>query len=507
MRPLLAALALIAALGLSAPAAFAQSDALPSTDPPPDVLTAPSTPSPEPTVVPSPSPTPSPSPASDDTLTAPASPTPAASPDVPASPAPPTPPPSPTPERQPSRRSTPTPTPTPAAPRFGTPRADGDYPIPNGHFYTQAAPGQNGNGYRVANEAGIPFLDAFKAEGGVEKLGYPLTRRYLWNGTIVQAFQHGVLRWLPTESRTEVKPTSEVGAPPSEAKRTELPLAFSGEAARHPWSGWWWPANDVVGGPRLFDPDGPLARYDRYVEALGRPDPNTMEWERAEIRFSGVGWAGHCNGWAAAALLEPEPSAPRTLNGVTFSVADQKGLLTSYHFADSAAWAVGSEEKDVTPADFHRQVTRWIGGERTGAIFTFRPVGEEVWSYPAYKFETEIGPDPLEADLWHVRTVVWMVDNEVPAGFVGARPWPNANGKVLEYTLLGDPHNPRGGTWSPKTDGQFGRPFMVWYPDPEHRNVGRQLASPDLEYALLRRITGRADLKPLFDPRIPAAAR
>jgi hypothetical protein len=393
-------------------------------------------------------------------------------------------------------------------PRFGIPRADGDYSIPNGHFFTQAAPGQNGNGYRVANEAGIPFWDAFRAHGGVDTLGYPLTRRFVWNGTIVQAFQKGVLRWLPAEARTELKAPISLGAPPADAKRAELPLAFGGDAARHPWSGWWWPANDLVYGPRLFDPDGPLARYDRYVEALGRPDPDTMEWERAEVRFSGIGWAGHCNGWAAAALLEPEPTVERILNGVTFSVADQKGLLTSYHFADAAAWAVGSEDVDVSPAELHRQMTRWIGGERMGAIFTFRPMGQEIWSYPAYKFETVIGPDPFEADLWHVRTVVWLVDNEVAAGYVGARPWPGPDGKVLEYTLTGiDPHNPKGGEWSPKTSGSFGRPFMIWYPDPAHRNVGRQLSSPALDYGLLRRIAHGVGLKPLFDPRIPAAAR
>jgi hypothetical protein len=398
--------------------------------------------------------------------------------------------------------------PTPAAPRFGVPRPDGDYPIPNGHFFTQAAPGQNGNGYRVANEAGLPFWDAFKAEGGLDTLGYPLTRRFIWNGTIVQAFQNGVLRWLPAESRTEVRPLAEIGTIPGDARRTELPLAFSGEAARRPWSGWWWPANDLVYGPRLFDPDGPLARFDRFVETLGRPDPDTMEWERAEIRFVGVGWAGHCNGWAAASLLEPEPTEQRELNGVTFTVADQKGLLTSYHFADAAAWAVGSEDQDASPADFHRQVTRWIGGERKGAVFTFRPSGLGIWSFPAYKFETEIGPDPLEADLWHVRTVVWLADNEVPAGFVGLRPWPGPAGKVIEYTLTGsDPHDPKGGEWSPRNAGGFGRPYMVWYPDPAHRNIDRQLSSPALEYSLLQRIIRGDSPKPLFDPRIPAAAR
>jgi hypothetical protein len=253
--------------------------------------------------------------------------------------------------------------PQPSGP-VGTPSPEGDYAIPNGHFYTQAAPGQQGAGYRVANEAGIPFWDAFQKEGGVSTLGYPLTRRFTSNGTVVQLFQFGALRWNATEKRAEVRQPKEVGEPPADAKRAEPPLAFGAQASRVPWSGWWWPANDLVGGPRLFDFDGPLARYDRFVEALGRPDPDTMEWERAEVRFSSLPWAGHCNGWAAAALLELEPTKPRTLNGITFSVADQKGLLTSYHFADAAAWAVGSETRDAPAAEFHRAVTRWIGIER-----------------------------------------------------------------------------------------------------------------------------------------------
>lgn len=390
----------------------------------------------------------------------------------------------------------------PAVP--GVPPENGDYDIPNGHFYTQAAPGQRGFGYRVANEAGIPFWDAFQEQGGLAKLGYPLTRRFIAQGSIVQLFQFGALRWNPAESRTDFREAKDIGTAPAEAKRTEPPLRLSGEAARQPWSGWWWPASDVVGGPRLFDPDGPLARYDRYVEALGRPSPNTVEWERTQLRFAGVAWAGHCNGWAAAALLEPEPTADRTVNGITFTVADQKGLLTSYHFADSAAWSVGSYEIDASPAEVHRSLLSWIGDQKNGLIFTFKPVGEEVWSYPAYRFETAIGPDPLEVDTWQVRTTIWLVDTDVPAGFVGSRPWPNPAGKTLEYTVKGDPYNPTDGEWAKSSEGRFGRPYMVWYPDPVHRNIDRQLSSPELEYKLLVQIVRGTDRKPLFNPRVPS---
>ncbi len=364
----------------------------------------------------------------------------------------------------------------------------GDIHIPNGHFYSQAAPGQHGAGYRVANEAGIPFWDEFQRHGGVAKLGYPLTRRFIWRDSVVQQFQHGALRWLAEEGRSEIVDAKRIGRPPQDATRAETPPYSSGDAERYPWSGWWWPANHQAGGPRLFDVGGPLAKFDQFSETLGRPNPRTREWEQAELVFAGLSWAGHCNGWAAAALLEPEPTETRVVNGISFSVADQKGMLSSYHFADAAQWALGSEDSDVAPADFHKALIAWIGGERKGMVFTFRLAGEEVWSYPAFKYETAVGPDPLVPGVWHARTTVWLVDNDVPSNFVGGQPWPSGEGKLFEYTLLGDPNNPEGGEWSPKNAGRFGRPNMIWYPDRTRRNVDRQLASPGLDYDVVMAI-------------------
>ena len=375
-----------------------------------------------------------------------------------------------------------------------------DYSIPNGHFYPQAAPGQKGAGYRVANEAGIPFYDAYLQFGGLDALGYPLTRRFIVQGSVVQLFQKGALRWIASEGRADILAPKDVGAPPATAKVAEAPARSGGDAEQYPWSGWWWPANDIAGGPRLFDPGGPLAKYDRFVESLGRGNPDTRGWERDQIMFPRLQWAGHCNGWAAAAVLEPEPQEGREINGIQFGVADLKGLLSSYHFADAAAWAIGGEDANASPADFHQTLVNWIGQQRKSAVVTFRLVGDEVWSYPAYKYETVMGPDPLEPDVWHVRTVVWLVDADVPANFVGARPWPSPEGKVFEYTLFGDPNKPTGGEWSASNQGRFGHPYMVWYPDPNRRNVDRQLTSPLLEYGLLRQILGRADDRPASTP-------
>jgi hypothetical protein len=371
------------------------------------------------------------------------------------------------------------------------PDAPPDYAIPNGYFFTQAAPGQKGAGYRVANEAAIPLWDEFQRLGGLAKLGYPVSKRFIWKDQVAQRFQFGVLVWRGNERGAEIRSHRDVGDPPSYARAADPPHRLSADAEKYPWSGWWWPANHLVGGPRLFDSGGPLAKYDRYVEATGKPDPATLKWEQTELVYSGLQWAGHCNGWAAAALLEPEPTEPREINGVTFSVADQKGLLTSYHFADSALWAVGSFAKDATPAEVHESLLSWLGGQRKGIVFTFRIQGDEVWSYPAFKFEMVMGPDALKLDTWQVRTTVWLVDNEVPANFVGARPWPGPDGKTFEYTLTGKFEAPDGGEWSPAHNVGFGRPFMVWYPDPTRRNLDRQLASPGLEYGAIREILGR----------------
>src|SRR5215217_5371521 len=71
-----------------------------------------------------------------------------------------------------------------------------DYDIPNGHFYTQAHPGgKNGEGYSVTDSLGIAFSDAFLQNGGWRELGYPLSRRFIAGGRIVQAFQRGALAW------------------------------------------------------------------------------------------------------------------------------------------------------------------------------------------------------------------------------------------------------------------------------------------------------------------------
>jgi hypothetical protein len=80
--------------------------------------------------------------------------------------------------------------------------APGEQDVPGGHFFTQT----NANagpqwGYRITDEGGIGFWSEFKRLGGVNALGYPVSRRFTLDGFIVQATQKVILQW-----RSDVTP-------------------------------------------------------------------------------------------------------------------------------------------------------------------------------------------------------------------------------------------------------------------------------------------------------------
>ncbi|MCC7104827.1 MAG: hypothetical protein IT307_06765 [Chloroflexi bacterium] len=369
-----------------------------------------------------------------------------------------------------------------------------EYDIPNGHFFTQSVPdARKGYGLSIADAAGIPFWSEYRRLGGFQKLGYPLSRPFLWDGRPAQATQSGIMRWDASRRVMTVEKASEFGPLPSEIVEPEPPLRLGGKAASPaPWSGWWWPASYSMRGPHLFDADGPLARYDELVVKSGKEDPRTLQWEREELVLAGLSWAGHCNGWTAAALLEPEPTKPREVDGISFSVADQKGLLSEWHFADAALWWYGGDS-GVSAADFHTRLIDWLGRGKRGFAVTFRPSrDDEVWSYPAYAFDLTMGPDAVQPGVTLVSVTLYLADNNVPADFVGVQPW-HGEPIRLEYRITGPRDHPVGGAWtgaSAPADG-FARPAEIWFPDVEHRNYYRQLTSPNLDYSVIKRIVGR----------------
>jgi len=73
-----------------------------------------------------------------------------------------------------------------------------DWPVPDGHFYTQTngqPPLASPTGYSVTNRDGIPFWDEFQRLGGPAVVGYPISPRFSFQGSISQVFQRAVLQW------------------------------------------------------------------------------------------------------------------------------------------------------------------------------------------------------------------------------------------------------------------------------------------------------------------------
>ncbi len=113
----------------------------------------------------------------------------------------------------------------------------------------------------------------------------------------------------------------------------------------------------------------------------------------------GDSWWGHCNGWAAAAILTNEPTESQTIEAggheIEFSTADLKGLLTEAHYSTSSQFygeRYNGEEQDVSdlsPEHFHKLVTFYL--KEQGVPFVFDTTAKEaVWNYPAWKVEIEM---------------------------------------------------------------------------------------------------------------------
>ena len=76
----------------------------------------------------------------------------------------------------------------------GTTPCVADYPVANGHFYSQTGE-DTGRGFLVFDDHEAKFWTAFQNEGGIPTLGFPVSSRYRFKGLPTQAFQKAILQW------------------------------------------------------------------------------------------------------------------------------------------------------------------------------------------------------------------------------------------------------------------------------------------------------------------------
>jgi hypothetical protein len=79
-----------------------------------------------------------------------------------------------------------------------------DNAVPGGRFFTQGNGfgGGGGLGYAVVDDDAAPMWSEFQRQGGVSRLGYPVTSRFTYGGASTQAFQNGALQWLPDQGQS-----------------------------------------------------------------------------------------------------------------------------------------------------------------------------------------------------------------------------------------------------------------------------------------------------------------
>lgn len=216
-----------------------------------------------------------------------------------------------------------------------------------------------------------------------------------------------------------------------------------------PWLGYWWPytasgiANSGNGVWRDEKSQGPADKYDeayiRYLKKQNMPEKDyerLASWERARHGpglVSVASWWGHCNGWAAAALMVPEPREAKLIEGVKFEVRDQKALLTESWMEFSGDF-VGNRVNDagdfssgdfwdVVPAQFHLLLTNVVGRQNRGLILD-RYTGDEVWNQPLVAYAIDpilkadyLGAHPDYPGIYRVNVTAriwWANDNVAP---------------------------------------------------------------------------------------------
>ena len=181
------------------------------------------------------------------------------------------------------------------------------------------------------------------------------------------------------------------------------------EDAEAPDEGWSYELNKL----------SPMDKYAvaQYLEGNTYPNPFLISgWEILNsYNPAGESWWGHCNGWAAAAILTNEPRESVTFDQgdveIEFTTADQKGLLTESHYGVHSQFygeRYNDEEDDVSdlsPKAFHKLVSFFI--DELGVPMVFDTTATEaVWNFPAYGYKMDVTEttDPARESLVNVNT-------------------------------------------------------------------------------------------------------
>lgn len=240
-------------------------------------------------------------------------------------------------------------------------------------------------------------------------------------------------------------------------------LSFAGSESAEvqtPWSGYWWPIKQgtlITGKDYKHDPST-FYKYDKVFNLFG----STLKWE-LENHYDpeGASWWGHCNGWACASILAPEPSGTFSMNHITFYTGDVKGLLTAYYQSGTGTLYgnryddENDDFSDMNPLLFQEKIQEFIRDNQLPILMDNDP-GIEIWTYPIYKYNLEWND---VGNTRHVTATVYYPTDFVTPDFIGSK----IRSDVYTYDLTLVNNEPVDGEWT--GDSVDAHPDFLWYPD------------------------------------------
>lgn len=169
--------------------------------------------------------------------------------------------------------------------------------------------------------------------------------------------------------------------------------------SKNSWSGYWYPFGDKS---LYTGADAPLAKWDALMKKRGIPsDVVAKEVEKFE-GFRPDHWEGLCGARALASIAVPEPTKERVIDGIRFSIADQKALYTFSHlqfphtvYGISFRGTADTDGtyQDIKPEAFQQIVEQVLGKEKRSLVID-DTAGVQVWnkSLDAYRWKVEKDP-------------------------------------------------------------------------------------------------------------------
>ncbi len=197
-----------------------------------------------------------------------------------------------------------------------------------------------------------------------------------------------------------------------ERKFDALPASGEVPPERIPYVGGWYPQSRGGTNVRMRGLS-PLEKYDAVFNSGS--SLKAADWERrnhtVDPNDRSSGWAGHCNGFSAAATRHAEPKKEVRRGDTVFYPEDIKALLAEIYMGAKFYFLGGNRCgliesgsllppasrqdpttmgmcDDVNPGTFHVALTNWIGIQKYPLIADISGK-EQVWNYPHWKYSVE----------------------------------------------------------------------------------------------------------------------